>query len=259
MGLREDILAMLPANPAATKSPGTAQFIRPALEQSITVLMDVDEHGPTEIAANEWAVQCVMKGVLLPMPGPICFFTGRLFAITEADRRQGILAMTHGGSIIVVGIGCEKQDADHMAITVSPLVSMSISDEGNMSWDVRLPSKIWDDDTNGEVDEAATRIGVKFMSCIGLMSLKTAVVTTEPAPAKLNAARIKKGKPPISDVVTIRIKKQEHHAFGGTHASPRPHWRRGHVRRLLEGRVVLVSPHPVMGQAEIPTTYKVKN
>ena len=187
MGPREAILALLPANPEATRSPGTAQVIRPALEQSITVLMDVDEHGPTEIAANDWAVQCVMKGVLLPMPGPICFFTGKLFAITEAHRRQGILAMTHGESIIVVGIGCEQQDADHMGITVSPLVSMSISDEGNMSWSVRLPGEIWDDGTNEEVDEAATQIGVKFMSCIGLMSLKTAVVTTEPAPAKLNA------------------------------------------------------------------------
>ena len=258
MGLREDILAMLPANPEATRSPGTAQVIRSALEQSITVLMDVDEHGPTEIAANEWAVQCVMKGVLLPMPGPICFFTGRLFAITEADRRQGIVAVTHEGAIVVVGVGMERQDADHMGITVTPLVSMSINDEGNMSWNVRLPGTIWDDDTNGTVDEVATRIGVKFMSCIGLMSLKTAVVTTEPPPAKLNAARIRKGKPPISEVVTIRIKKQDRHSFGATHASPRPHWRRGHVRRLPDGKVVMVSPHPVMGQAEIPTTYKVK-
>jgi hypothetical protein len=259
MGLREDILASLPANPEVTKSPGVAQIIRSALERSITVLMDVEEHGPTEIAANEWAVQCVMKGVLLPMPGLICFFTGRLFAIKEEDRRQGILAMTHDGSIAVVGVGFERQDEDHMAITVTPLVSMLINDEGNMSWDVRVPGNIWDNDKNGTVHQAATQIGAKFMSCIGLMSLKTAVVTSESAPAKLNSARIKKGKPPISEVVTIRVKKQDRHEFGGTHASPRPHWRRGHVRRLLDGKIVLVSPHPVMGQAKIPTTYKVKS
>lgn len=77
----------------------------------------------------------------------------------------------------------------------------------------------------------------------------------EPAPEKLNKARARKGKPPIGEIRTVRIKLGEktYAASGketGTHASPRLHWRRGHVRRLPSGEITNVRPC-LVGSADL--------
>jgi len=57
----------------------------------------------------------------------------------------------------------------------------------------------------------------------------------------LNEKRIKKGKRPFFDWTTIEVKpRNPSESLGGTHASPKPHMRRGHVRRLKSGRIVVV-------------------
>ena len=62
-----------------------------------------------------------------------------------------------------------------------------------------------------------------------------------------NKRKIAQGKPPTYDwttvVVTATPPKKEPH--GGTHASPRMHDRRGHLRRLRSGKNVWVKPHKV--------------
>ena len=70
---------------------------------------------------------------------------------------------------------------------------------------------------------------------------------TLPAPAKLNKKRAKKGRPPlfeykvldiVADVMAPTPAKKPHQ--GGTHASPRMHKRRGHIRRLASGKRVWI-------------------
>lgn len=68
---------------------------------------------------------------------------------------------------------------------------------------------------------------------------------------------IRKGKPPLYDYRTVIIEpikpaKREH--LGGTHASPRQHDRRGHMRRLPGGRQVWVKPCRV-GDAALGTVF----
>ena len=75
-----------------------------------------------------------------------------------------------------------------------------------------------------------------------LMSPGTRVERT-PAPDKLNKMRKLRKKPIISDLYTVKLYdhtggKGEHQ--GGTHASPRAHWRRGHFRTLADGRKIPV-------------------
>jgi hypothetical protein len=75
-------------------------------------------------------------------------------------------------------------------------------------------------------------------------------VTTEviPAPVRLNKARIAKGKLPLPDyhVLTIKLAEHQRRRSSGpnSHASPRTHLRRGHVRHLAT-RPVWVSPSVV--------------
>ena len=65
-------------------------------------------------------------------------------------------------------------------------------------------------------------------------------------PEALNKKRARTGKLPILEYKTLALKvtapSQQQNQLGGTHASPRLHLRRGHVRRLQSGRRVWVQP-----------------
>lgn len=51
----------------------------------------------------------------------------------------------------------------------------------------------------------------------------------------------KKNKRPFFDWTTIEVKPNPPaQSLGGTHASPKPHMRRGHVRRLKSGKIVTI-------------------
>lgn len=58
----------------------------------------------------------------------------------------------------------------------------------------------------------------------------------------LNKKRIKKGKRPFFEWTTVEVKPRAavQDSKGGTHASPKPHMRRGHVRKLKDGRIVTI-------------------
>jgi len=69
-------------------------------------------------------------------------------------------------------------------------------------------------------------------------------VTTEPLEeidANVNARRVKAGKLPFYEtkmlVINTRSASGEKHGCGGSHASPRQHLRRGHIRRLESGNI----------------------
>jgi len=59
---------------------------------------------------------------------------------------------------------------------------------------------------------------------------------------KTNAARVARGHAPLFEHKVIKVggfsKSGNLIAYGGTHASPRAHWRRGHHRNLKGGRVI---------------------
>lgn len=84
-----------------------------------------------------------------------------------------------------------------------------------------------------------------FISALAALSSRGPEIRTLPAPAKLNKQRAKKGKPPLFEYRIVEIPawaKAKAEGLGGTHASPRLHWRRGHVRHLPAGSTTLVRP-----------------
>lgn len=71
------------------------------------------------------------------------------------------------------------------------------------------------------------------------------------APDRVQARRAREGKPPLPERHTIIVPgtmpRASGDGTGGTHASPRPHWRRGHVRRYASGTTTVVAPCIVNG------------
>jgi hypothetical protein len=84
-----------------------------------------------------------------------------------------------------------------------------------------------------------------FTSVLAALSSKGPEIRTLPAPEKLNKQRAKKGRPPIFEYRIVEIPawaKAKAEGLGGTHASPRLHWRRGHVRHFRTGCTTLIRP-----------------
>lgn len=88
--------------------------------------------------------------------------------------------------------------------------------------------------------------GVHLASCLGLLSAGGIKTEEVAAPKFTNAMRAKKGKPPLDGYHLVSIDyaalKIPGVTRGGTHASPRLHWRRGHIRTLQSGAQVTVRP-----------------
>lgn len=102
-----------------------------------------------------------------------------------------------------------------------------------------------------------TSIG-SVAACVGLLSAKGVakeVVETRPA---VNAKRVARGKEPFHSYTYVRTTISPRRQGQGSHASPRPHFRRGHIRHLEE-KMVQVRPHFVMADPGEMPTYKVKN
>lgn len=86
------------------------------------------------------------------------------------------------------------------------------------------------------------------LACNQLLMSPHVKTNYEPAPIKLNQTRVKRGRPVIGDryKITLRnfaVKRDPSSRMStGTHASPTPHWRRGHLRHLDDGRIIPVIP-----------------
>lgn len=89
-----------------------------------------------------------------------------------------------------------------------------------------------------------------LLCVLGLMSTSAGVTIDTVMPTKkfINSLRARKGKPLLEyEHKVVRIDPALTRmpglvALGGTHASPRMHWRRGHVRTMADGRKVQVKP-----------------
>lgn len=101
---------------------------------------------------------------------------------------------------------------------------------------------------------SAVQAAVQFM--VGVNCTNVSKESQLPA-AKLNEKRVAKGRQPFDSYWILDITKDqfESNSLGGTHAGPRLHFRRGHIRRLATGGATWVR-HTVVGNPERGTVDK---
>ncbi|MDZ7809229.1 MAG: hypothetical protein U5L11_02620 [Arhodomonas sp.] len=100
---------------------------------------------------------------------------------------------------------------------------------------------------NEDAETTATNLRMligAFLTAMHCVNVKKC--SHEPS-KKLQRKREKRGKKPLFSYWTLQLTntESERKDFGGTHASPRVHLRRGHPRQLPSGKVTWVQPHMV--------------
>lgn len=96
--------------------------------------------------------------------------------------------------------------------------------------------------------EYLRRVVNEFLVMLVILNANGVEQRTIEAPVKLNKARVKRGKLPIQPLREIvirvgdRVLRPSGEDANRSHASPRCHWRRGHVRRLANGNLTHVRP-----------------
>lgn len=108
-------------------------------------------------------------------------------------------------------------------------------------------------------DKVYRSVMCEVLSCVALLASKGIEREAVP-PEELNLKRVAQGRAPFPTYTIIHLSRYRA-ARGiphGTHASPIPHFRRGHVRTLSPDRKVIVRPHFVMADPGSMPTYKVK-
>lgn len=100
-------------------------------------------------------------------------------------------------------------------------------------------------DENDKVDEGSAKLMLAVVgSWYKALAKGTEAHTPFILPTFTNRRKIAQGKLPSYDwrTVVIGAKSAKGPSLGGTHASPREHDRRGHLRRLRSGKNVWVKP-----------------
>lgn len=82
-----------------------------------------------------------------------------------------------------------------------------------------------------------------MMMCLMVMNLPQYEHKKVEVSEKVNRKRDKKGKKRLKDYIQLQLKKEYRSGLSGKGGgSPKPHWRRGHIRRLANGKHTPVSP-----------------
>jgi len=189
---------------------------------------------------------------LLPLPYPKTYFEfTEKFVEGYGERWWGVLihpdAVFLGSyAVRVFGGRSEKGPTNIEGVFLDPALCprpyrlvLSICKEGHYHFSefqavtASPPHLDWSQEAEKTVAELAL--------CSGLALLSSPAVTTEviPAPGRLNKRRLKKGKLPLFSYHVLRISGRSVSggliAPGNKRASPRRHWRRGHVRVYRRG------------------------
>lgn len=230
-----------------------ADFFMDVLSNAVVVMLREAPPNEAWTAAYDFRNQMMAEANILPQQP----YTASIYIVPGLESAtlalQGPFADTNGHEYAFGATVLRATD------TMLNINSLAVIPADNI-YDAELlylvdPSRIPDRKGDRETAHHAlnwTTVAAAYLSMPGIERIET------PAPARLNKQRAQKGKPPIAMRCEIRINRAiMPRTMGGTHESPVPHWRRGHVRRLPSGRIAMVRPHPVLG-GKLPSIVTVK-
>lgn len=201
---------------------------------------------------------------MLPMPYSICFFNmdktpfGNLDKVVQGYGTYCMVAEDRGDHIFVFKYLCFENRWQSFRFHVDILKTKDRNAMFRMVPAKWLPSGVTPSD--GE-KAGAVEAGQKVLQILACMETSHVSRQTVLPPPRLNKAREARRVSPIYSHTIVTINMASVEGGGGEstgHASPRLHWRRGHIRTLPSGQKTKVRPclvgNPILGM----TTHEYK-
>lgn len=189
-------------------------------------------YGLKNTTVNDWPLPFEKTCLLLPV-------------ITRgATQRQGVMIVTleraNGRMIFQLWTNAEKDRGSILITTTNTFESEFVHARVSNRYADSMKKSLAECANHGrQVLTVALRriVALALLGDSDAVAAKPAFIGSE----TLNRKRIKKGKRPFFEWTTIEVKPASPSVpQGGTHASPKPHMRRGHVRRLKSGKIVTI-------------------
>lgn len=188
----------------------------------------------------------ISRGEFLQIPAPVS-----LFQVTqEMDLHFFLARETEGGTLwrrygkqVNDGFRWIEEDVEVCVYHNGDIAAVRISNAEPIDVEVELAALAPRSSVEWTIAQCLTvAAAIEVFSCVN-------VTTEEHQPPKfINEKRKRKGKVPFFSYRTIHITGEDVHGdavAGPSHASPRLHLRRGHIRRLPDGKRVWVRAHLV--------------
>jgi len=253
MGLRELAIQAMPhvLRQFAVNTADTVPAFIDALERAVCFSFKAEvDQGIYQFGLD------LLEHDVFGLPAEVVWF--EFYPVPE--QKFGILAVAEpfeGTKIVAYGFITDSEATKPTPRDVALCSTVILGDDGR--WEVPHLRK----GENQELfDKNSNRMLADLIFLVGLLNSKGLERTERPAPEKLNKHRVKAGKPKISSVIEVRVPSS--HVYGtaqdaeNLRLSPRPHFRRGHVRRAGE-KMVMVRPTWVLGEGRhiVPKNYRI--
>lgn len=182
---------------------------------------------------------------LCKFPFRECWFEMGVVTDTGKPATAAVLCISEGGQF--VGVAFLRSRPNEWSV----IGSMRCDDltDPNGGYSVMGPSEMYDPLSD------AVQATMRFLSAMNCTNVHRQEHKPDTA---LQKARAKRGKQPLFSYWTLELNGRDGGAaqsFGGTHASPRVHLRRGHPRQYAPGKWTWVQPHAV-GNRELGMVHK---
>lgn len=188
-------------------------------------------------------------GTVFEIPAPIC-----LFQTTNMTDTNLFLAVQDCGGVVWK---CFHKNINDGFRWIEEDCEFFINRDGS----TQVVSRISDNFVYGEYKDDGSFVNFGFEKLpettqwtliqiinvamsIEVFSCSNVLAVNNPPPKLINQKRLKKGKVPFFEYKTLHIKQEKvetNETKGGTHNSPRLHLRRGHIRKLSDGRKIWIT------------------
>lgn len=228
------------------RSPKVAEMLRDMKAHSrMAPVFDFGDIGPISIDSAKdmfrYVKELADNGMLsLPFEKMVlCYSYGRQGQVSDFS----FIAQDLGDTIeLVTMVSCNCRIAGIGGTTMTKVGMFAESHEAVISKEMEKKSR------EQALEDLQKVMPCWFFALIGLLNAKGVEQRITPPRHALNKRRIAAGKQPIGEIreVMIKVGSQSYYPSGreekGGHASPRLHWRRGHIRRLPSGELTHVRP-----------------
>jgi hypothetical protein len=169
---------------------------------------------------------------LFRLPFPVTWLEGKL-----ADGTLGILMAETGKQEWDIAVINRRLN---LAWNMVGVARMRIAEKGLVGEAVVLPeSNASEKEQTEYIENAVGLVAARFLMALNCTNTR---IVEHAAPKALNRMRERKGRRPLFSYWTLHLPNDSHQSGdgNGSHASPRLHLRRGHIRQYAPGRYTWV-------------------